>query len=204
LDLSAVGDLTALVLAGLEPITATWSVIPIFWLPERGLVERSRSDRVPYDLWASQGFIELSPGGSVSYEFVARRLRELVEDYNVKRIAFDRWGMPQFKSELERAGFPGHVIEEKFVEHGQGYRDMSPALRNLESLILEGKLRHGNHPVLTMCCANSVIAFDAAGNRKLDKKRARGRIDGMIALAMALSAAPPKWTMKFDVAALIG
>jgi phage terminase large subunit-like protein len=204
LDLSAVGDLTCLVLAGLDPITAKWSIKPIFWLPEQGLLQRSRADRFPYDVWADRGLIELTPGGSVSYDYVAERLHDLVDDYNVQKIAYDRWGLQYLKPCLERAGFPSHAIEQKFVEHGQGYKDMSPALRNLESLILDGKIRHGNHPVLTMCAANAVVSVDEAGNRKLNKKRARGRIDGMIALAMALAATPKALTRPFDAAALIG
>jgi phage terminase large subunit-like protein len=92
----------------------------------------------------------------------------------------------------------------KFVGFGQGYKDMSPALRSLESIILERKLRHGDHPVLKMCASNAVIERDSAGNRKLSKKRSTGRIDGMIALAMALGVAPMRTAPKFDVAALIG
>jgi phage terminase large subunit-like protein len=204
LDLSAVGDLTALVLAGLDPVTAQWSIRPVFWLPSEGLAERARADRVPYDVWAEKGLIELTPGASVSYDFVAGRLRDLDADYSIKRIAFDRWGLQHLRPCLERAGFPGYVIDQKFVEHGQGFKDMSPSLRHTEGLILDGKIRHGNHPVLTMCAANAVVSTDEAGNRKLNKKRARGRIDGMIALAMALAATPKALPRPFDAAALIG
>ena len=100
--------------------------------------------------------------------------------------------------------FSDAMIKETFVEFGQGFKPMSPALRDLESLVLERKIRHGDHPVLSMCAANAIIASDPAGNRKLDKKRASGRIDGMTALAMALAAAPAAWTQTVDVAALIG
>ena len=81
---------------------------------------------------------------------------------------------------------------------------MSPALGDVESLVLERKIRHGDHPVLSMCAANAIITFDPAGNRKLDKRRASGRIDGTTALAMALAALPPTWTTPIDAAALIG
>jgi phage terminase large subunit-like protein len=204
LDLSATNDLTCLVLAGSDPLDGTWSVVPIFWLPEKGLAERSRSDRVPYDLWAEQGWLELAPGASISYEFVAQRLRDLVDEYQIKRIAFDRWGFSHFRQWLTKAGFSDAMIKETFVEFGQGFKSMSPALRDLESLVLERKIRHGDHPVLNMCAANAIITSDPAGNRKLDKKRPSGRIDGMTALAMALAAAPPTWTTPIDVAALIG
>jgi phage terminase large subunit-like protein len=81
---------------------------------------------------------------------------------------------------------------------------MSPAFRDLESLLLERKLRHGGHPVLAMCAANAVIAGDPAGNRKLDKRRSIGRIDGLVALVMAMGAAPTMPPPKFDVEAMIG
>jgi phage terminase large subunit-like protein len=204
LDLSATSDLTCLVMAGSDPLDATWSVLPVFWIPAQGLAERSRSDRVPYDLWAERGWLETAPGASISYEFVADRLRDLVDEYQISRIAFDRWGMPHLRPWLVKAGFSDSMIKEKFVEFGQGFKSMSPALRDLESLILERKIRHGGHPVLNMCSFNAIVASDPAGNRKLDKKRATGRIDGMIGLAMALAAAPQAWTQTFDAAAMIG
>jgi phage terminase large subunit-like protein len=204
LDLSATNDLTCLALAGNDPVEATWSILPVFWLPEEGLMARAQADRAPYDVWADRGFVELAPGASVSYEFVAERLRDLVEEYEISRIAFDRWGMPHLKPWLAKVGFSEPMIKEKFVEFGQGFKSMSPALRDLESMLLERKIRHGNNPVLSMCAANAVIASDPAGNRKLDKKRASGRIDGMVALTMALAAAPAAWTAKVDIEALIG
>jgi phage terminase large subunit-like protein len=203
LDLSATSDLTALVLAGLDPLTGIWSVLPIFWLPEEGLRERSQADRAPYDVWAAQGYVEAVPGHSVSYEYVARRLRELCGEYRIQRIAFDRWGMPHLTPWLIKAGFSEPMIKEKFGEFGQGFKSMSPALRDLESLLLDRKLRHGNHPVLAMCAANAVISSDPAGNRKLDKKKASGRIDGLVALVMALAAAPQATVKKVDIEAMI-
>jgi phage terminase large subunit-like protein len=100
------------------------------------------------------------------------------------------------------AGFSERVIEDKFVGFGQGFKSMSPALRDLESVILEKKLRHGAHPILTWCASNCVVERDAAGNRKLSKKRSTGRIDGMTALVMAFGVAPLR-TPRFDVEALI-
>ena len=94
------------------------------------------------------------------------------------------WRMDIFKKELDTAG-----IDLPLVEHGQGYKDMSPAIDNLEAELLNGRVQHGMHPVLTMCAANAVITQDPAGNRKLDKHKATGRIDGMVAMAMAFGAA---------------
>lgn len=192
LDLSAVSDLTAFV-----PIyfkEGHWSVRPTFWLPQDGIHERSRLDRVPYDVWSRQGQLELCPGKTVDYEYVADYLRDFCAEYNVKKIAFDRWGYRHLKAWLLKKGFTEAELETLFVEFGQGFQSMSPALRGLETMILNGRIRHGNHPVLAMCAGNAVVQKDPAGNRKLDKARSRGRIDGMVALAMASAvaeASPP-------------
>lgn len=188
LDLSAAQDLTALVLIG--KIDRVWQVHPTFWLPADGLAEKGRKDRVPYQLWHERGFLEAAPGRSVDYSFVARRLRQLTQELDVRKIAFDRWGFRHLLPWLLEVGFYESEIDELFVEFGQGFQSMSPALRDLEVEILNRRVAHGDHPVLTMCAANSVVKSDEAGNRKLDKARSRGRIDGMVALTMAFGAAP--------------
>lgn len=190
LDLSEVNDLTALVLIG--KIDNIWHVKPTFWLPEEGLFERARKDRVPYDEWHRQGYLATVPGASVSYEYVAEWLHSLFDRYNVVKLAFDRWNWRHLRPWLERVGFTEEQLEEKFVEFGQGFQSMSPALRDLESEILNGNLAHGDHPVLKICAANAVVQADPAGNRKLSKAKSTGRIDGMVALAMAMGVAPLK------------
>lgn len=187
LDLSSVSDLTALVLSSERD--GGWDVVPTFWLPAEGLAEKSRSDRVPYDVWAKQGHLQTTPGAAIEYEFVAEHLRGVFDRCNVIAIAFDRWGMNHLKPWLVRAGFSEEELE-RFVPFGQGFRDMSPAMRQLEALLLAGKIRHGNHPVLTMCAANAMTNTDPAGNRKLDKHKAKGRIDGMVALSMSVGVMP--------------
>ena len=182
LDLSSVSDLTALVLVGEEG-----DVLPIFWLPDEGLAEKSRNDRVPYDQWARDGYLQTCPGRAIEYEFVAEYLRWVFDHYNVVRLNFDRYNMRHLRPWLEKAGFSDDELE-LFVEFGQGFKDMSPALRELESRLLSRKLRHGNHPVLSMCAANAVAVSDPAGGRKFTKAKTTGRIDGMVALAMALAA----------------
>lgn len=186
LDLSEVNDLTALVKAC--PIDGVLHVKPVFWLPKEGLAERARKDRVPYDVWAREGALQTSPGKSIEYEYVADHLRGVFDRFDVRAVGFDRWNMRHLKPWLAKAGFSETEME-RFVEIGQGFQSMSPALRELESMLLNEKVRHGNHPVLTMCAANAVVKSDEAGNRKLDKKRSAGRIDGMVALAMAASLA---------------
>jgi phage terminase large subunit-like protein len=187
LDLSETNDLTALVLVGLYK--GVWQVHPRFWLPEEGLMERSRKDKVTYDLWHQQGFLDTTPGNCVEYEFVADHLRGVFDAFDVRKIAFDRWNFKHLRPWLEKVGFSEDEITNKFVEFGQGFQSMSPALRDLDTAFLNHKLAHGNHPVLQFCAANSVVRRDPSGNRKLDKSKSRGRIDGMIALTMAMAMA---------------
>lgn len=181
LDLSARLDLTALVYTGLGD-EGYRSVRCEFFAPKDGIREKSQQDRVPYDQWAKQGFINLCPGKSVSYAMVAEKLIEICEKYNVKEIKFDRWRINELQIELKNLGYDDLPL----VPHGQGFKDMSPALDFLEGELINHRIRHGNHPVLTWNAANSVIDEDAAGNRKLNKKRATGRIDGMVAMAMCV------------------
>lgn len=187
LDLSAVSDLTALVLIG--EVDRVWQVHPTFWLPGTGLADKSRADRVPYDLWHRQGYLQAAPGRSVEYEFVAAYLQDAFRRYDIRKLAFDRWGWVHLRPWLVKAGFTEHQLETRFCEFGQGMQSMSPALRDLESDLLNGLVAHGNHPVLKMCAANAVVMKDPAGNRKLDKGRSTGRIDGMLSLTMARAAA---------------
>lgn len=184
LDLSSVHDLTALVL-----VTDAGDVHPTFWLPGEGLAEKSRNDRVPYDLWAKQGFLQTTQGRAIEYEFIAEHLRGVFDRCNVRALAFDRWGMKHLRPWLVKAGFTEDELE-RFIDFGQGFVSMSPAIRSLEEKLLGKKLKHGNHPVLAMCAANATVATDPAENRKFIKGKATGRIDGMVALAEAVGVMP--------------
>lgn len=182
LDLSAVSDLTALVL-----VSENGDVEPIFWLPKDGLSDKSKSDRVPYDVWEKQGFLRTTPGRSIEYEYIAQELRRVFNEYDVININFDRALMRHLKPWLVKVGFSETEME-KFKEFGQGFFSMHPAVRDLESMLLQKKIKHGMHPVLTMCAGNARVETDAAGSRKFTKKKSTGRIDGMVSLAMAVSA----------------
>lgn len=186
LDLSASADLTAFVrVAWLDGVL---HVRPTFWLPSEGLADKSRIDRVPYDLWSRQGHIVATPGRTVDYDWVAPVVLTSMRAEGIRQIAFDRWNMRFLRPALARAGATEEEMG-RFVEFGQGFQSMTPALRALDGVLLNGLLRHGGHPVLTMCAANSVVKSDPAGNRKLVKFAANRRIDGMIALAMAVATA---------------
>lgn len=182
IDLSGRNDLTSMVI--LAEKEGKFHVKPYFWTPEKGLKDRAKRDRSPYDVWVSQGFMRTTPGASVDYSFVAREMSEILADCNVKKANFDRWRFDLLKKEFENIGFD--IPLEPF---GQGFKDMAPAVDQLETLLLNEQVAHGGHPVLTMCMANARIERDAAGNRKLNKAKATGRIDGAVALAMAIAAA---------------
>jgi phage terminase large subunit-like protein len=189
LDLSAVNDLTALVLIGQSE--TKWHVHPTFWLPAEGLRERARTDRVPYDVWQKEGYLEATPGKSVDYEYVALWLKQLFQDeqLDIVRIGFDPWKFQALKQWLLKVGFSEQDVERHFVEVGQGYKSMTPALRTLEGELLNGRVAHGMHPVLSMCAENAVVVHDPAGNSKLDKSKSIRRIDGMVALAISFAVA---------------
>lgn len=178
LDLSATTDLTALVLTCRKDDQLR--VVPHFWMPQDTVAEATRRDRAPYDVWVRQGLMRTTPGKVIDYDFVARDIGEIVGGLSLAKVGFDRWRMDRMKGALERQG-----VELPLEPFGQGFVSMSPALDALESDLLNGIVRHGGHPVLAMCAANAVAVKDPAGNRKLDKSKATGRIDGMVALAMA-------------------
>jgi phage terminase large subunit-like protein len=185
LDLSARTDLTSFVLYGLshDP-DVNHIVIPFFWTPSKGLKDREKKDRQPYSTWVKDGFLKTTQGATVDYDDVVEDIFDMLEvrDIQIHSIGFDRWRIDVFKAACERKN-----IDWNLVPVGQGFKDMSPALDALEALLLNSKIRHSMHPVLTMCAANAVVTKDAAGGRKLDKSKTNGRIDGMVALAMAVS-----------------
>jgi phage terminase large subunit-like protein len=191
LDLSSVSDLTAAVLVDAE----NGSVFPYFWLPADGLRERAKGDKVPYDVWHEKGFLLTTPGKAIQYRDVAQYLRKIFDEFDVQLFGFDRYLMAFLVEWLKKpdpkTGKPLFSVEEidRFVPFGQGTASMTPALRDLEVMLVEGQLRHGNHPVLTMCANNAKVVGDS-GARKFDKKTLRGRIDGMVALAIARGVMP--------------
>jgi phage terminase large subunit-like protein len=188
LDLSQTTDLTAFVLVGKDK-DGNWAVRCVFWMPGDLVEERSRKDREPYDLWARKGFLTAPAGKTIDYGWVAEQIVEGVAGLDFQGLAFDRYKMELLRQSLSLRGLslPGELID-----WGQGYVSMSPAVEALEIELLQGHVRHGMHPVLRMCARNAVVKRDEAGNRKLDKAKSTGRIDGMVALAMALGLAKTK------------
>lgn len=179
LDLSGRTDLTSLVVVG--HAEGKVRADAYFWTPEDGLFDRAKRDRQPYDVWAKEGYLRTTPGATVDYDFVAAEMAEILGELELVTVAFDRWRIDVLQKAFDRMG-----LELPMQSFGQGFKDMSPAIDKLEELLLNKRLRHGEQPVLTMCAANAVITKDPAGNRKLDKHKATGRIDGMVALSMAV------------------
>ena len=183
LDLSSTTDITAFVLV--FPPTDDdehYYVLPYFWLPEETLPLRVRRDHVPYDVWERQGYLKTTEGNVVHYGFIENFIDELGQKFHIKEIAFDRWGAVQMSQNLEGLGFT-------MVQFGQGYKDMSPPTKELMKLTLEQTLAHNGHPVLRWMVDNIFIRRDPAGNIKPDKEKSTEKIDGAVAMIMALDRA---------------
>jgi phage terminase large subunit-like protein len=195
LDLGATRDLSALVLVWRDS-NDVFHVKPYCWLPGDP-AERSTQDGAPYETWIRQGDL-LSGGATTDPRVIANKIAAINGRNRIEKLAFDRWRVLELKRELDAIG--STVLIEPY---GQGFKDMTPAVDILERLVVQQRIRHGMHPVLTWCATNAVITRDPAGGRKLDKSKSTGRIDALVALAMALAVGALKPTPKFDVEALI-
>ena len=183
LDLSSTTDITAFVLV-FPPLDEEdkYIILPYFWIPEDNLTVRVNRDHVPYDVWERQGFLQTTEGNVVHYGFIEQFIKRLGERFNIREIAFDRWGAVQMVQNLEGMGFT-------VVPFGQGFKDMSPPTKELMKLVLEQKIAHGGHPVLRWNMDNIYIRTDPAGNIKADKEKSTEKIDGAVATIMALDRA---------------
>ena len=183
LDLSSTTDITAFVLV-FPPLDNEdkYIILPYFWIPEDNLTLRVNRDHVPYDVWERQGYLQTTEGNVVHYGFIEKFIEKLGERFNIREIAFDRWGAVQMVQNLEGMGFT-------VVPFGQGFKDMSPPTKELMKLVLEQKIAHGGHPVLRWNMDNIYIRTDPAGNIKADKEKSTEKIDGAVATIMALDRA---------------
>ncbi len=183
LDLSSTSDMTSFVLVfPPEDADDKYHILPYFWLPEETLSLRVARDHVNYDIWEKEGYLQTTEGNVVHYGFIEKFIEDLGEKYNIREIAFDRWGAIQMVQNLEGMGFT-------VVPFGQGFKDMSPPTKELMKLTLEKKIAHGGHPVLRWNMDNIFIRTDPAGNIKPDKEKSTEKIDGVIATIMALDRA---------------
>lgn len=180
LDLSSSGDITAFVLVfpphnGKEK----YVILPFFWVPQDTIPLRVRRTSVPYDKWQAQGYLMATEGNVIHYGFIEKFIDDLGKIYNIKEIAYDRWGAVEMTQALEGMGFT-------VVPFGQGFSSMSPPTKRFYELLMEGKMVHGAHPVLRWMAGNVVVDTDPAGNIKVTKRRSPDKVDGIVAAIMAL------------------
>lgn len=177
LDLSSTTDISAFVLA--FPLGPTLYLMPFFFVPQDGVEKRTKRDRVPYDVWIKQGYIEATPGNVIDYDVIRNRINELAEKFHIREIAIDRWNATQLSTQLTGDGF-------EVVGFGQGFASMSAPTKELEKRLLGKTIAHGGNPVLRWMASNVATEIDAAGNVKVSKKKSTERIDGIVASIMAL------------------
>lgn len=180
LDLSSTGDITALVLM-FPPRDETegFVMLPFFWIPSDTIPQRVKRASVPYDVWQRQGYLYATKGNVIHYGFIEKKIEELGMIYDIREIAFDRWGATQVSQDLEGMGFT-------VVPFGQGYKDMSPPTKEFYKLLMEGRIQHGGQPVMRWMAGNVVVDTDPAGNIKPTKQKSAEKIDGIVAAIMAL------------------
>lgn len=205
LDLSRVNDLSTAVLAA-EDDEGNVHVKCYAFTPLDGIEARERRDRIPLQQWVKDGHLYAPPGKTLDYEQIAGWLREELggQGINVTSIYFDRYGSKEFFAACDRESF---ALSAKREPVGQGYLGMSPRIQALETALLQGKIRHGgNQPVLNMGAAAAIVIADASGNRKVTKEDLNigPKIDGLVAMLMAVYPHVAKTEAAFDVGAFIG
>lgn len=181
LDLSSSSDITAFVLVFIDEDDNVY-VLCRFWIPEDNMLIRSRDDGVHYQKWVEQGYIEATPGNVIDYDWIFEQIEEDADMFDIDQIAFDRWGAARVVQTLQNKGMT-------MAQFGQGYRSMNPPMKDFERMLLKEQVCHGNNPVLTWMADNLVARLDPAGNVKPDKEKSREKIDGIVALIMALDLA---------------
>ena len=181
LDLSTTTDISAMVLL-FAPTDEDphWMVLPFFFLPAENIAWRVRRDRVPYKVWADQGLFKLTDGAVVDYRVIRADANELAEEFDISEVRFDRWNSTDIVSNLHEDGF-------EMVRIGQGFASLAYPTKRLLELVLDGKLVHDGNPVLRWMASNVIVQRDPAGNIKPDKEKSREKIDGIVALIMAIS-----------------
>lgn len=177
LDLSNVSDITAYVLLFHE--NDRFQLLPHFWIPEEKMLEKVRKENINYDKWAAEGYVTVTPGNVIDYNFVKADILRIVADYDLRTSAYDRWNSSQTIIDLQNEGMECNPF-------GQGYGSMSAPTKEFEKLVLTGKIEHFGNPVLRWMLASTLVKTDPAGNIKPDKEKSTQKIDGIVALIMAL------------------
>lgn len=177
LDLSNVSDITAFVLIFHE--NDKFQLLPFFWIPEEKMMEKIRKENINYDLWVKAGFVKVTSGNVLDYEFVKADILQITEMYDLQSSAYDRWNSSQTIIDLQNEGMECNPF-------GQGYGSMSAPSKEFEKLVLSEKIEHFGNPVLRWMLSSTLIKTDPAGNIKPDKEKSVQKIDGIVASIMAL------------------
>ncbi|RXI58979.1 terminase large subunit [Clostridium tetani] len=172
IDLSATTDITAVTLEfPLDNGYFAW--LTHCFIPEENIVEKERKDKVPYLAWEREGYLTLTPGSVIDYNWILSYVMEKAKNYNILELDYDPWNATQFANNAMNEGF-------ECVEIRQGYRTLSEPTKDVEKLVLQKKLITFNNPILRWAFSNAVAKPDPAGNIKLDKSKATQRIDPVI------------------------
>ncbi|MFA5208580.1 MAG: terminase TerL endonuclease subunit [Candidatus Paceibacterota bacterium] len=177
LDLASTRDITAFVM--IFPEDDRIKVIPYFFIPENNVSARSQKENIHYEQWIREGYMIATPGNVTDYEFIKQKIRELSHLYRIAVIGYDRWNSSQLVIGLQDEGF-------NMSPFGQGYASMSAPTKELERMAMKGLIQHAGNPVLRWMNSNVQIETDPAGNIKINKKRSREKVDGMVALVMSI------------------
>jgi phage terminase large subunit-like protein len=181
LDLASTTDIAAFVLACPDDEGGV-DVYSTFWIPSENAHRREKRDRVPYSTWVKQGMIRATDGDVIDYDQIREDILEMSKQFNIQEIAVDRWNSTQLVTQLDGEGLSVAMF-------GQGYRSMSAPSKELEALVMSKKLHHAGNPVMRWMMSNVAIESDPAGNIKPSKKKSTEKIDGIVALVMALARA---------------
>lgn len=181
LDLATVNDVAAFVL--IFELGEEYAVLPYFWVPETAATSREGRSRAKYITWANEGLVELTPGSAIDFTFIRKRLNEIKKQFRIKDVAFDPWNAHPLTSQLvETDGWT-------MTECAQGYRSMSSPMKHLATLVLAKRIRHGKNRVLRWMMSNVAADHDTHDNIKPNKKKSTEKIDGVVALIMAIAVA---------------
>lgn len=221
LDLSDKNDLTALTAEWLDSKEHLWAKT-WYWTTKDGLADRARADQAPYEQWVEKKHLSAVPGAVIDKTFIAAEVAKLKAEHDVQFLAFDPAGIGDFIAACEEIGLPVWKWEGpdkpqgqglKLVSHAQGKRIvfedkqlcMPRSVERLEDRVLNKTITIDASPVTYSCAANAHLDSDGQGNRAFDKKRSRGRIDGLVTIAMGTGAATMNETdsLVIDVAAMV-
>lgn len=197
IDLAARQDLTACVLAA-EDDNNIVHLLPYVFCPATGVEDRAKRDRAPYDLWVKQGQLHGLGQQSMDYGMIAEFMQQEMEaeGIEINSIEYDAWRAADMQREFDKIGFVPYAT---WNPVGQGYKNFSPRCEAFMTLLLENRMRHGNHPLLNMAAANAVVVTSTNGDIKLDKAKSTMRIDPIIAAIMAAYAVSEGSTVDNDL-----